>query len=274
MDRRTALKAIAGTAASLGAYRSARAVVPAAITPGLQLYTVRSAMQQDVEATLARVAAIGYREVEFAGYFGRPPRQVASLLSANGLTAPATHLSQDVMRKRWDEALDESATIGHRWVVVPSIAAAERGTLDNYKRVAAEFNVAAARAKARGLSFAYHNHDFELKPLGGTSGLDVLLQECDPALVSFELDLYWLAKGGRDAVRFVTQHPGRFPLVHVKDMATNGAMAEVGKGQLPFQRIFDAARGGIRHFFVEHDNPASPFDSITTSLAALRRLSA
>lgn len=265
---------MAASTATLGARPASCALGAAPVTPGLQLYTVRAEMQQSVERTLARVAEIGYREVEFAGYFGRTPAQVAAALKANGLAAPATHISLAMMRAEWDKVLDDSAAIGHRWVVIPSLGAAERGSVDAYVRVAGELNAAAARAKARGLSVAYHNHDYEFAPLGDTSGHAILMRECDPALVSFELDLYWVSRAARDATEYVTRHPGRFPLVHVKDMLPDGSMAEVGAGTLPFQRIFDAAKGRITHFFVEHDNPTSPYDSIRASAAAMKRFTA
>lgn len=149
----------------------------------------------------------------------------------------------------------------------------DRACADAYRRLAAEFNTEGAEAKARGISFAYHNHDFEFTKLGGTYGHEVLLRECDPALVQFEPDLYWTAKAGVDPVAYMAQHPRRFPLVHVKDMLPGGAMTEVGAGTIPFQKVFDATKGGIRHFFVEHDRPGEPFDSMTRSLAALRRYS-
>jgi sugar phosphate isomerase/epimerase len=249
-------------------------VLPTAVlvTPGVQLYTVRSEMEKSVERTLARVAEIGYREVEFAGYFKKSPAEIAALLKSSGLQAPAAHVDRTPIGGPWNKVLDDAATAGHQWVIIAWVPEADRASVDSYKRVAAEFNARAAAARQRGLRFAYHNHDFEFTPLGNTNGHAVLMAECDPALVQFELDLYWITKAGRNAAEYVRQHPGRFPLVHVKDMKAGGAMTEVGAGTIDFQRIIDAATGGIRHFFVEHDEPTSPFGSISTSLNALRKL--
>lgn len=274
MNRRAAMQrlaAIAGTATLMRPQVDATGRTPAPVVPGVQLYTVRSEMEKSVERTLARIATIGYREVEFAGYFGKKPAEVAKWLKANGLAAPSAHVERDAMATDWNRVLDDSAAMGHRWVVVAWIPEKDRGSADAYRRLAAEFNAAGAAAEARGLSFAYHNHAFEFTPLGGTNGHEVLLRECDPALVQFELDLYWTAKAKVDPVAYMAQHAGRFPLVHVKDMTTAGAMTEVGAGTIPFQKVFDAAGGSIRHFFVEHDEPRVPFDSVTQSLAALRR---
>lgn len=276
MNRRDSLKALVAAGASIVSARPGWSETTAfgIDRPGLQLYTVRGEMQKGVEATLERVARIGYREVEFAGYFGKPPAEIARILKATGLTAPATHVGRDTLGARWGQTLDEGAAVGHRYMVVPSVPAADRVSADSYKRLAEEFNRAGEAAAKRGMAFAYHNHDFEFRPLGDTDGFAVLLRECDPTLVHFELDLFWITRAGRDPVAYMTQHPGRFSLVHVKDMKADGAMTEVGAGTIPFQRIFDAAKGSIRHFFVEHDNPQSPFESITASLAALRRYTA
>jgi sugar phosphate isomerase/epimerase len=280
LNRRTAVQWMGALAAAswAGVARPAGRRHPPAgrefapVTPGVQLYTVRAEMQKSVERTLARVAEIGYREVEFAGYFDKKPAEIAALLKANGLAAPAAHVERAALGDPWHRVLDAAVAAGHQWVVIAWVPEGDRGSVQSYQRLAKELNQRAAAAKSRGLSFAYHNHDFEFTPLEGTNGHAVLMRECDPALVQFELDLYWITRAGGAAAEYVQRHPGRFPLVHVKDMAAGGAMVEVGSGTIPFQRIFDAARGGIRHFFVEHDNPASPFDSIARSFNTLRTL--
>ncbi len=276
MQRREAMKTLAAGVGltALGA-RSLLAESTSMVSrPGLQLYTVRSEMQKSVDATLARLAQIGYKELEFAGYFGKTPAQIAALLKQNGLTAPSAHIPREVMGKGWDKALDDAATIGHQWVVIPYLQEPERKSADQYKALAAQMNVAAAAAKKRGINFAYHNHDFEFIPFGATNGHEILMKECDAALVKFELDLFWVTKAGKDVAAYLGQNAARFPLVHVKDMKVDGTMTEVGSGTIPFQKIFAASKGGIKHFFVEHDNPGNAFESVTTSIAALRGLKA
>ena len=240
---------------------------------GLQLYTVRHQMEKDLEGTIARVAATGYREVEFAGYFGKSPRDVRALLDHHGLSSPSSHVS--LAPDQWRAALDAAPVVGHRYLVIAWIPAEERRTLDDYKRWAERLNRAATEAKAAGLQFAYHNHDFEFGPLDGKLPYDVLLTETDPKLVQLEMDLYWIVKGGQDPLAYFARWPGRFPMVHVKDSAgpPDHKMAAVGGGKIDFRKIFaQSDQAGIRHYFVEHDNPDDPFASIRASYDYLQRL--
>jgi sugar phosphate isomerase/epimerase len=242
---------------------------------GLQLYTVRDLMKADLPGTLARVAAIGYKEVEFAGYFGRTPAQIRDLLRRNDLASPASHLSFDSLENGWQKALDDAKAAGHKWVEIAWIPEEKRRTLDDWKRHAASFNRAAAQAKSAGLRFAYHNHDFEIRPIDGTRPLDLLLTSTDPKLVDFELDLYWVEFGGGNSLDFVNRYPKRFPLVHVKDSAgpPDNKMVDVGQGKIDFRSIFaQSEKAGIKHYFVEHDQPADPIATIRNSYNYLRAL--
>ena len=241
---------------------------------GLQLYTVRKAMQTDVEGTLTRVAATGYKEVEFAGYFGKSPTDIKAMLDQLGLSAPAVHVGS-LAPEQWRASLDAANTIGHRYVVVPWIPAEERATLDGWKRVAERYNRAAADARAAGLQFAYHNHDFEFAPVERRIPYDVLLENTDPHLVQLEIDLYWITKGGQDPLAYFQRWPGRVPLVHVKDSAgpPDNKMMDVGAGTIDWKRIFARReQAGIRHYFVEHDEPTDLFASIKASYDYLKRL--
>jgi sugar phosphate isomerase/epimerase len=173
----------------------------------------------------------------------------------------------------WSQTLDEAARAGHDTVIVAWIPEERRRTLDEYRGWAERFNRAAQAAQAAGLRFAYHNHDFEFSRIDGQVPYDVLLAETDPALVAFEMDLFWVTKGGGDPLAYFASHPGRFALVHVKDLDAGGQMVAVGQGRIDFAALFArSAQAGIRHYFVEHDQPADPFASIQASLEYLRRL--
>jgi len=230
-------------------------------------------LKQDFEGTLARVAKIGYREVEFAGYFDRSPQQVRAVLDRLRLDAPAAHVSFESIEVGWDAVLHMARLVGHRYVVVAWIPEERRRSLDDWKRIAERLNQAGTACRAAGLQFAYHNHAFEFDPLEGRRPYDVLLDATDTGLVQLELDLYWITKGGADPFAYFARFPGRFPMVHVKDMTARGEMVDVGKGAIDWRRIFaQANEAGIQHYFVEHDEPPEPLDSIRASYTYLKRL--
>jgi sugar phosphate isomerase/epimerase len=243
---------------------------------GLQLYTVRDLMKKDLPGTLRKVAAAGYKEVEFAGYFGRTPAQIKALLKTNGLTSPSSHIGLDILEKDSVRAFADAKAIGHQWVVVPWLPEERRRTAEDWTAVVTLLNQLAPQAKAAGLRLGYHNHDFEFKQIGGMTPYDLLLTETDPSLVDFEMDLYWVKFAGSDPLSYFNRFPKRFPLVHVKDSAgpPDNKMVDVGKGKIDFRAIFaQSEKAGIKHYFVEHDQPADPIATIRNSaryLAALR----
>lgn len=242
---------------------------------GLQLYTVRTLMQRDLDGTLAAIAAAGVREVEFAGYFNRAPRELRARLDALGLTSPAVHVPLQATPEGWDAAFDAAATIGHRWCVVPWVGNDVRASLDSWRRLADTLNTAGRRAASRGLRLAYHNHDFEFAVANGVVAYDAFVDALDPSLVDLELDLYWAVKAGHDPAAIFAKRPGRFPLWHLKDAgpAPERAMRDVGAGTIPFAALFALAeQAGLRHGFIEHDNPPDAMASVQASVAALSRL--
>ena len=240
---------------------------------GVQLYTVRNLMRESVERTLEQVAKIGYKEVEFAGYFGRSPKDIRAVLDANGLTAPSAHSADmNSVRTRFAQVLEEANIVGHKYVLCASLPRMER-TADGFKALAAEFNKAGETAAKSGVKFGFHNHDEVFGPLGDTTAYDILLSETDPKLITFQMDLFWLVKGGKDPLAYFAKYPGRFSSFHVKDMAPGGAMVDVGAGQMPFAKYFaQSKQAGIQHYFVEHDEPADPMASIAASYKYLSTL--
>ena len=240
---------------------------------GVQLYTLRREMAGGVDATLARVAEIGYSEVEFAGYFDRSPAEIRSGLAAAGLSSPAAHVDMNAVIADWPNTLDVATAIGHTYLVVPSVPPEMRVTLDHWRAVADIFNRAADEARRAGIQFAYHNHDFEFVPIDGQIPFDLLCEQTDPALVQIELDLFWITSGGGDPMAFFERWPGRVPMVHVKDRTEDGVMTEVGAGDIDWPTIFGArALAGMRHYFVEHDHPAEGFASVAASYEYLSGL--
>lgn len=243
---------------------------------GMQLYTVRRELEKDFEGTLRKVAALGYKEVEFAGYFGHKPAEVKSLLKRLKLDAPAAHLPYAELRDDLRPSLDAAQAIGHKYLLLAWTPPEERRTLEQYRRLADLCNEVGARTRREGIQFAYHNHDFEFAPLEGKVPYDLMLERMDAQLVKLEMDLYWTVKGGAKPAEYFERWPGRFPLLHVKDMDATPRrfFADVGRGVIDFKSIFaQSHKAGVRHYFVENDEPAgSPFDSLRVSFDYLRQL--
>jgi sugar phosphate isomerase/epimerase len=288
LDRRTFLATV-GTAVV-----AARPIFATSIKRiGMQLYTVRTDLEKDFDGTLAKVAAIGYKEVEFAGYFGHSPQQVRAALKKHGLTSPAAHLDYPTVSDpaKWAKALDDAAVIGQKFVVNPWLDESLRKEPGIWQRVADTYNKAGEAANKHGIQFCYHNHNFEFYPREDASGktpMDVLLESCDPKLVKIELDLCWIAAAGKDPLDYFHRYPWRFPLVHVKGLRAVPAasptppqidkilpdVTDVGHGDvIDWKRIFaDSKQAGIQHYFVEHDVPKDAFASLKNSYEYLSKL--
>jgi sugar phosphate isomerase/epimerase len=278
-NRRTFLATLGGTFAGLAmGPRSLSAIENAAERHakleriGIQLYTLRRPAAADLAGTLSQLAKIGYKEIEFAGYHNHPATEVRDMLKANGLVAPSVHVGINVIEETPDKLFEESRTVGHEWLTVPSLSG-PKNTADDWKRVADQFNKVAAQVKSAGFRFAFHNHNAEFKKVGDAVPLEILLRETDPALVSYEMDLYWVVNGGGNPVDLLTRYPGRFKMLHVKDSAgpPDHKMVDVGAGKIDFKSIFARAKG-IEHYFVEHDEPADPIASAGKSFGYLAKL--
>jgi sugar phosphate isomerase/epimerase len=254
---------------------------------GLQLYTVRDLMKDDFDGTIAKVAAIGYKEVEFAGYFGRTGQQVRAACDKNGLVPISTHVQYDELGDKFPSVIETSKAIGLKYIVCPFIQEELRKSPDIWKQASDKFNRCGEQSKKAGMQFAYHNHWFEFLPVNGKLPYDELLKLCDPNLVKMEMDLCWITAAGGDPLKYFNAYPGRFPLVHVKDLhsipkvTAGGAqnygdtvdLTEVGSGLIDWKRIFaQSDKAGIKHYIVEHDHPKQPFDSITKSYEYLNTL--
>jgi sugar phosphate isomerase/epimerase len=261
---------------------------------GVQLYTVRDAMKTDFEGTIAKVAAVGYKEVEFAGYFGHSAKDVRAILDKNGLASPSVHVDYATVEMMWPQALETAHTVGQSYIICPWVDEKQRAEPSGWKRAADLFNRAGEASKKAGIQFGYHNHSFEFDPaesLGGKLPYDFLLAETDPKLVAMEMDLCWISVAGKDPLAYFEKYPGRFPLVHVKDWVKDassssgyqgamgqsvkygGRMADVGQGSVDWKRIFaHSGKAGIKHYFVENDDPKSAFDDIKISYDYLRNL--
>jgi sugar phosphate isomerase/epimerase len=296
MDRRTFLGTM--TAATVMANRFSWAAADHKINHlGVQLYTVRSLMEKDFDGTLAKVAEVGYKEVELAGfsldsgsvtYFGKSPQEMRSALDHHSLVAPSTHVSFAALApENFSKILEASKVLGHQYIVCPWIDEEIRKESGGWKRATDAFNRAGEDCKKAGIQFAYHNHWFEFLPVDGKLPYDIILQQCDPSLVKMEMDLCWIRAAGADPVTYFNRYPGRFPLVHVKDLKTlphitsggpqdfgdTADLTEVGSGIINWKDLFaHAGKAGIKIYIVEHDHPKEPIESIKASHDYLEKL--
>lgn len=255
---------------------------------GLQLYSLRDQLPKDVKGVIAKVAAAGYKEVETFGYskqngfWGLDAKAFSDLLKQNGLTTPSGHFGLDdyLVHGSTDslKAYIEAANVtGMSYVIVPYINNEALKTADDFKAIADKMNKAGEICKASGLSIGYHNHNFEWKPVDGTTFYDTLLKNTEPSLVHMELDLYWVVRSNQDAVKLFEAHPGRFALCHLKDMdkTTPTLNTEIGKGSIDFKTILSKAKlAGLKHFIVEQENYTNidPYISIAESSAYVKNV--
>lgn len=264
---------------------------------GVQLYTVRDAMAKDPDGSLSKVAAVGYKEVELAGfsyddgkvtYFGKSPQELRAMLDHHGLVAPSTHVNFKFLSPEYfPKILEASKTLGHKYIVNPWVEEEVRNQPGGWTKVTDTFNRVGEECHKAGFQFGYHNHWFEFLPVDGKLPYDIILKGTDPKLVKMEMDLCWVTAAGADPLKYFNEYPGRFPLVHVKDLKTKpeitkgGAqnfgdtvdLTEVGSGIIDWKKIFaESDKAGIKLYIVEHDHPKQPFESIKTSYEYLSKV--
>lgn len=242
---------------------------------GVQLYTLRAEMRRDAEATIARIATLGFSEIEWWGAWDRTPVQLRTLLDRHNLRAPAAHVDpRDLTRERLPALLDAAQVMGHESLIVAWTPPTQRGA-DDWKRLAELLSEAGRTASRVGIRTGYHNHDFEFADLGGRTALDILLDETDPALVSLEVDCFWAFKAGVDPRALIERHAARVTHLHLKD--SSGAPAhrqlDVGAGVIDWKALLESAVARrVKHVYVEHDEPADAWSSASAGLGYLRSL--
>lgn len=273
---------------------------------GLQLWSIAKNIEQDFNGMLDLVAKTGYKEVELfgpypfssekdktawtsvakmvgfsqSGYFNHSAKEFKEILDSKGLATPAMHVGLDTLRNKLSETAEAAHLLGQQFAGIAAIPETERRTLDDYKRMAEEFNVIGQKAKTLGIRFYYHNHGYGLQEMEGKIPFDVILERTDPSLVFLEMDIFWTAAGGADPVKYLDNNRGRYKLMHVKDMKKRVRFS--GDGGSPqqwmelFPQITDAGSGvldlktilshgqksGVEHFIVENDVITNPKESL------------
>jgi sugar phosphate isomerase/epimerase len=256
---------------------------------GIQLYTLRNQINDDVKATIKAVADAGYKQVEPYGFPDANPMIEAA--KDNGLAVNSSHFAWDSVVNPDDkgvppfaEILENAKQTGLTDLVIPYLADRNRNTLDDYKQLCERCNKAAEQAKQAGIQLAYHNHAFEFKPFaGGKTGYDVMIEEFSPDM-KFEVDVFWIQVGGKDPVELIRKLKGRVSQLHLKDLNKSidtpnygsippEAFEELGDGVIPMEPIIDvAAEAGVKYCHVEQDHSPHPIESIQQSMKYLMSL--
>jgi len=276
---------------------------------GVQFFSLPKLLEKYLAATLAMLAKIGYKEVELygpypfsneagkkswaavtpslgfsaSGFFGHSVTEFKKMLSDNGLSAPSMHTDFDTLEKNMPELAEAAQALGTNYVVLPAIPAERRKTLDDYKKIAEQFNAIGASAKKNGIKFAYHNHGYGWTPVDGQIPVELIFSGTDPSLVFFEMDLYWTSAAGVDPVTLLKKYSNRYRLMHVKDMSKkvhysgDGGdpkqwfelwqyMTTAGNGILDLKTICTTAKAnGVEHFIVEQDLVDNPDKALKSS---------
>jgi len=275
---------IGGAAAGLAAMSLAPLAFAEALPRpvGVQLYTVRSLVDKDLPGTLKAIRKIGYSYVEtFVAQYKMSAKDLRSAILDAGLTVPSTHFGYNDFEARLDYAKELGAECAVCSMIPPSIA----DSVDGYKRAADQYNAWAAKAKTMGLRFGFHNHNVEFKEYDGKTGIELLLEHTDPALVQWQMDCYWVAQSGHDPVALLRRHGKRIQSLHVKDRLPNAPTSlelgpaaahftEVGNGTLDWVSLLRlATTEHVSYLFVEQDQTdRPPLESLQISYDNLGKL--
>jgi sugar phosphate isomerase/epimerase len=279
---------------------------------GIQLFTIPAMVAADFKGTLKKLSDLGYKEIEFFGpydfsaqktiedwnkfapslgitknaFYGYTPSDVKILLKDLGLTAPSVHLDLLTMRSNMGPALDGLSSLGTKYVAIPAIA--DPNERSDFNKLADEFNSFGEQMSKHGLTFVYHNHGYEHVAKEGRTLMDTLLSQTDKDTVKFELDIFWMTAAGADPVDYLTRHPGRFKLLHLKDASEPirfsgdggsmdqwlqlfNKMADPGTGVFDIGKIIEAGKkSGVDHFYLERDLTPNPDTTLANSFTYLK----
>ena len=243
---------------------------------GIQLYTVRAEMLADPVATLKKLAAIGFKELESArsdkgNYYGLAPKEIKKITEDLGMKLRSGHIHVD---GEWQKSIDQAAETGQEYLI-SAVLPTPGQTVENYQRSADAFSKYGEECKKSNLSFGYHNHDSEFEKVDGKILYDILVERSDASLVKMEMDLGWVVAAGHDPLQYFAKYPGRFELWHLKDMdMTRKQSTEFGKGSLDIKKLLQHGKqSGMKHFFLEQEEYAhDAMESVQIDYDYLARL--
>ena len=283
---------------------------------GIGLFTIPFLLEHDFRGTLEMLSKIGYKELEFfgpyehsvqaakdywaplagqmgmekSGYYGHSPQDLRAILDRNGLTAPSIHADMGTLTDNLEQVIEASQILGHKYAGIAAIPPDMRVSLDDYRRMADVFNEIGLKLSEGGMKFLYHNHGYGLSEMEGEIPFNVLVERTDPNFVALELDVYWFTAGRANILDYLQSFPGRFKMMHIKDMselvhfAGDGGnpqqwmelfpkMADAGSGVLDLTGIIqEAHRSGVEHFYLEKDLTSNPSQTLKSSYDFLSQI--
>ncbi len=302
LSRRAALQGglAACSAPSFGVWANARRVHRPL---GIQLYTLMNLLDADFDGTLAKVAAMGYKEVETLGSFGRDPAELRAMLDKHGLVSPSQHIMPPGLYEVFDDGVagridrptferkfidafsfdrvdalieacaKQARPLGQKYIVWQISWPSQLKTRAEIDRLIQALNRAADTCHAEGFTLAYHNHSQEFTPVGTDIPYDLIVQGTHPDRMKFEMDLAWAVNAKIDPIAYLKRYPGRFRMMHMKDIGPDGNVRDPGTGIVPFQAIIPVAEAaGVKHFFVEYDVPTDPLGTAAAARTYLQPL--
>jgi sugar phosphate isomerase/epimerase len=286
-------------------------------TWGVQLFTIPQMVSKDLKGTLKLLSEIGYKEIEFFGpysfsapetieswkpiatqlgiegnaFYGYSLADVKKMLADYGLTTPSVHLDLNTMRTNLAPAMTELKALGTKYVAIPALNnPADRSTLDDFKKLADEFNVIGKKMSEYGLTLTYHNHGYEHWVKDGQTPIEILLKNTDPKYVAFELDIFWMTAAGANPIEFLKKYPTRYKMLHVKDameqvrfsgdgttsdqwIALFPKMADPGTGVFDIKGIVEqGVKSGVTHFYLERDLTPQPMETLKNSFEYFKKM--
>lgn len=283
---------------------------------GLQLFSVPLLMEKDFVQGIRILAEMGYRKLELygpypfsaksakerwtelaprlgfsgSGFYGKSVADLKSIIDEHNISIPALHTDLETLANHMEDLAKASETLNFDYVILPALPAENRKNMEDYKRTADLFNSIGKRATELGIKFAYHNHGYGLNETDGQIPLQYLIEHTENDWVYFEMDLFWTTAGGADPLEYLSKYPGRYKLMHVKDMMEKRrfsgdggdpsqwmelfpVMCSAGDGVLDLKAIIPAAiESGVDHFIVEQDMVKQPEIALKKSIDYLTAL--
>ena len=247
----------------------------AKIPVGVQMYSVRDDAAKDPAGVMAALAKMGYKGVEYAGYYGKTAKELRKIQDDLGLKCCGTHTGMDsLLGDKLQATMDFNRELGNPYLIVPWLPPEKRKTLAAWQDVAKQFNELAAKLKPHGFRVGYHNHHEEFHAVEGEILWDHLWKHTT-ADVILQFDTGNARHGGAQPVPFLKKHTGRSVTIHLKPFSTANEAAAIGADELPWSEIFDACEhgGGTEWYIVEHESdPVSPMEAVRKCLEGLKKM--